>query len=512
MSLGSEFNEVLHRQLGIYAAWPPVVGGVNEFEVGDYGVIRGGVFSFMGNLSRDFPGIPEIEVRELARDFPETEAQSHRGRRRRRRHGGRSRADEPAPTYDSHPPIYDIQSGRVRVVRGSGGLAFGWLPFGKVDASVTFRFLRDKTAWLKGPVQKSHQMVNILAAADHLRQNPLWREYYKVVSRVFIGRHCLFVAAHKKGTSLVFKGGANLFHQVEFPWEAKVALHGEFHNYEGDVFQSIGEEGVVGLGLFSVSDYFPELYSQTPPQTPPRKGSSWSRRTRPKAVERPHLHHASLQPLQAPPALPPPSSAEVAVARLTGGVRQELEATPEVPERVTTDKPTTAHAGEVEGPHVPLPPSGGSILIKTLTGKTITVDTVKPSDTVEDLNAKIRDQFPFPPQQQRLVFADHELEDRRTLAYYDVYQGAAIYLILCLRAGGSESNQPLVSHPVDGTDEEGRSIVFLLHTDWGDKLTDHDIEGSAPPPLAPAATAEADTSQPYLQAPLPERRLPRASQ
>lgn len=206
MGLPNQFNDIIKKHLNVFAAWMPIV---NQYKLGDYGLIADGVFAKLGNISDDF----KVSITE----------------------GSGSAAS------------IDFTSAGARLIKLAGGAEVDAIPAGEAKATVAIEFSQEKSFLVKSPEITVTTIDNVNEVAKKLMESGSWDGKWKVVYQVYNALDPVIVSTIDAGTKLNFSGDATALGQMKLG-SAGVNL---------DTNKSLGlningKNGVIGLGLFRI--------------------------------------------------------------------------------------------------------------------------------------------------------------------------------------------------------------------------------------------------------------------
>ncbi len=207
MSLARTAARVIRQQLRAHVAWLPLA---NTFQLGDFGVISGGIFTRLGN------------VRSLGVKF---------GTRR------------------SDGPPFEFRSGGVTEVDldvdGKLDITAG------VDAEAGLRigFASAESLYLRAAQIEVSEIDELIPVAAVLRNHSQWRLRYRVIHRLWTGRDAVFITSAESDAVIELRGSAEAILGAR---NGRANLDLKVHNKTNVGLDLIGHTGPIALGLFRV--------------------------------------------------------------------------------------------------------------------------------------------------------------------------------------------------------------------------------------------------------------------
>ena len=206
--LAKEYNRALRKQNSMYAAWFPVT---NTLKLGDFGLVEGGVFRSMGNIRDTF------NVDFKTEEGPSTKV--------------------------------DLASEGVTVVRFAGGAEVPAFPSsGDVEAKLNVNFSKENSFLVKANLT-CRKMSNIQEVAWALDETARWKKKYKVIESVYVGKESVVILSSQSNVTVGLSGNAEALKLLE---AGSASADVQIERDTKASFQSVGEEGVIGIRLFKM--------------------------------------------------------------------------------------------------------------------------------------------------------------------------------------------------------------------------------------------------------------------
>ncbi|MEO5581259.1 MAG: hypothetical protein ABIR66_01095 [Saprospiraceae bacterium] len=205
------FNDIIRRQLKVYAAWLPIT---NNLKLGDYGILSGDIFEPIGNILDDF----------------EIPFQSETG------------ADA----------AIDFKSSGTRTTKFNCGAKVDIIPVGALDAKVSLVFEKEFSFLIQSPSIRITSIPNPNAIANKLMNHPAWDRKFKVVYKVLHATEAVIISTIDAGTEINFTAGVDAIDALNNLQLGNAGISISSNKNTG--LKIHGKEGIIGMGLFRIKD------------------------------------------------------------------------------------------------------------------------------------------------------------------------------------------------------------------------------------------------------------------